>query len=276
VYSCGFGGSFFNGAGGLGQGDRQQRETPTILDAFGEEAEVLASTASAGGYHSLALDTERGMWSWGRGEWGRLGFGDSSDQLEPQQLDEQGEGGGPPIEARALVAGEAHSACLAADGRVFTWGRNEHWQLGYEVAGLLNSGQSFDAQAEPAEVPWAEAAGEGARARMLAVGEKGTAVLLEDERVLLWGMARHFHPTLVPGIDAVAGRVVDMQVGADHLALLTDEGRVWSYGKGTALAMPKAERKSWELLEVTAHSLIGRRVLQIACGSNTTAFIVEP
>ena len=46
-------------------------------------------------------------------------------------------------------------------------------------------------------------------------------------------------------------------------------------GAGTALALPKAERKSWELLEVTAHSLAGRRVLQLACGSNTTAFIVE-
>ena len=67
----------------------KQRETPTLLEAFGEEAEVRASTVSAGGFHSLALDTERGMWSWGRGEWGRLGFGDSADQLEPQQLDEQ-------------------------------------------------------------------------------------------------------------------------------------------------------------------------------------------
>ena len=27
------------------------------------------------------------------------------------------------------------------DGQLYTWGRNEHWQLGYEVSGLLNSGQ---------------------------------------------------------------------------------------------------------------------------------------
>ena len=153
-------------------------------------------------------------------------------RIDIELLGEQGEGGGAPIEPRSLVAGEAHSACLATDGRVFTWGRNEHWQLGYEVVGLLNSGQSFDAQAEPAEVPMAEAAGEGARARMLAAGEKGTAVLLDDGRVLLWGMARYFHPTLVPGTEAIDGRVVDLQCGADHLALLTEEGRVYSYGAG--------------------------------------------
>ena len=101
-----------------------------------------------GGYHSLAVDENGGVWSWGRGEWGRLGklhslpscasfalhnhfdsiwmaaprlipshssfvahvsgFGDSSDVLEPLKMDEMCEAMKPTI-ARA---GEAHSACV--------------------------------------------------------------------------------------------------------------------------------------------------------------------
>ena len=100
----GFGGSFFNGAGGLGHGDRTQLETPTKLSAFGECADRATATArpvmtcppllkpslclvysggtgsdiglaaasiSAGGYHSVALDADGGAWSWGRGAFAR-------------------------------------------------------------------------------------------------------------------------------------------------------------------------------------------------------------
>jgi hypothetical protein len=93
----------------------------------------------------MAVDEERGVWSWGRGEWGRLGeathtphppasqperpispalhpavscvgaprragFGDSSDVLEPQRMDEMC-GALSPTVARV---GEAHSACVGA------------------------------------------------------------------------------------------------------------------------------------------------------------------
>ena len=208
VYSCGFGGSFWNGAGGLGHGDRTQRETPEKLGAFGEASGVRAVSISAGGYHSVALDSEGAMWSWGRGEWGRLGFGDSADQLAPARLDEWLDLG-----VKSLVAGESHSACIDRDGRIFTWGRNEHWQLGYEVAGLLNSGQSFDAQAEPAEVPM-ESIPTPIVARHLACGETGTVIALEDGRVLTWGMRRYFEPTLVPGLDALDAPIASVHCGA--------------------------------------------------------------
>ena len=63
--------------------------------------------------------------------------------------------------------------------------------------------------------------------------------------------------------------------GAQHIVFLTESGRLYSYGKGTALALPKAERKSWELVDVSKHALDERKVLQVAAGSNSTAIIVE-
>jgi len=275
VYSTGFGGSFFHGAGGLGHGNRQQLDTPKKIPTFGHgDDRVPATYVSAGGYHSLAVDENGGVWSWGRGEWGRLGFGDSSDVLEPLKMDEMCEAMKPTI-ARA---GEAHSACVGADGVLYTWGRNEYWQLGYEVVGLFNSGQSFDAQPDPAPVLMPEGT---ARVVDVACGELGTAVLLEDDSVWLWGMRRFFEVTKIPGTGPssgaeqgikVEGKIAQLEVGATHVAIRTACGRVFTYGSGTALGLPKSERKQWELAEVSTD---GRRVLQIACGSNSTALILE-
>jgi len=263
VFSCGFAGSFLNGAGGLGHGDRKQLDTPKRIAAFGAESGVFPKVVYAGGFHSSALDTEGRVWTWGRGEWGRLGFGDSSDVLEPQHLEAADELS--PIDA---PVGEAHSALLTKDGRVFTWGRNEHWQLGYEVAGLLNSGQSFDAQADPQQVPLPSTP-----ARLLSCGELGTVAMLEDQSIYMWGMRRNFEPTAVLNTDIVQGEICQLAAGASHFAVRTKCGRVYTYGTGTPLGFPKVERKSWELAEVTAFE--GKRIIFVACGSSSTAMIVE-
>jgi alpha-tubulin suppressor-like RCC1 family protein len=277
VYSCGFGGSFWSGAGGLGHGDRKQLEAPTKLAAFGADSEtgVRAASVSAGGYHSVVRDVEGGVWTFGRGEWGRLGHGDASDCLEPTKVEAHSALRYAFEGVQSAQAGEGHTGVLGADGVAYTWGRNEHWQLGYEVAGLLNSGQSFDAQQEPQAVTLGgDEPLDDAKGRLFACGEMGSALLLESGEVHVWGMQRFFQPTVVPGSAALGPSVVDMQLGATHLVLLTDDGAVHSFGSGTALGLAKAQRKPWELGEITAHSLEGRKVASIACGSYSTALIV--
>ena len=81
--------------------------------------------------------------------------------------------------------------------------------------------------------------------------------MLSDGSIYVWGMQRFFEPTLLPGAAALGAEVRDMQLGATHLALHTAEGRVFTFGSGTALGLAKAHRKSWELGEVTAHSFEG-------------------
>ena len=281
VYSCGFGGSLLNGASGLGHGNRTQLEAFTKLASFGPDGTegVAAATVSAGGYHSVVLDREGGVWTFGRGEWGRLGHGDASDclaptrVLAPARLEGEERPFGPSLVAQA---GEGHTGVLGVDGMAYTWGRNEQWQLGYEVVGLLNSGQSFDAQEEPQaiEIGPQESGNPAPKATRFACGEIGTAALLEDGRVFVWGMARFFEPTLVPGADQLGSEIVDLQLGAYHLALRTASGHLYTYGIGPSLALAKVHRKQWQLDEVNAHSLDGAKVVGMACGPYSTALIV--
>ena len=281
VYSCGFGGSLLNGASGLGHGNRTQLEAFTKLASFGPDGTegVAAATVSAGGYHSVVLDREGGVWTFGRGEWGRLGHGDASDclaptrVLAPARLEGEERPFGPSLVAQA---GEGHTGVLGVDGMAYTWGRNEQWQLGYEVVGLLNSGQSFDAQEEPqaVEIGPQESGNPAPKATRFACGEIGTAALLEDGRVFVWGMARFFEPTLVPGADQLGSEIVDLQLGAYHLALRTASGHLYTYGIGPSLALAKVHRKQWQLDEVNEHSLDGAKVVGMACGPYSTALIV--
>jgi alpha-tubulin suppressor-like RCC1 family protein len=94
-------------------------------------------------------------------------------------------------------------------------------------------------------------------------------------------MRRFFEPSRVPGTGppsaddhlAVEGKVAQLEIGATHVAIRTACGRVYTYGTGTALGLVKAERKQWELAELKTG---GRRALHVACGSSTTALILEP
>ncbi|KAJ6369719.1 hypothetical protein OIU76_028046 [Salix suchowensis] len=114
-----------NEYGQLGTGDTQPRSQP--ITVHGLSGLTLVDIA-AGGWHSTALTHDGEVYGWGRGEHGRLGFGDNdkSSKMVPQRVN--------------LLAGEdivqvscggTHSVALTRDGRMYTFGRGDHGRLGY-------------------------------------------------------------------------------------------------------------------------------------------------
>lgn len=66
------------------------------------------------------------VFTWGRGEDGQLGLGDTSDQDEPTYVDAlRGVG------IRQIACGSGHTVVLTTDGEVFTWGRGDDGRLGH-------------------------------------------------------------------------------------------------------------------------------------------------
>lgn len=56
------------------------------------------------------------MYSWGRGEDGQLGIGDTSDQDEPTYVDAlRGVG------VKEIACGSGHTVVLTGEGEVYTW-----------------------------------------------------------------------------------------------------------------------------------------------------------
>ncbi|KAL2896457.1 Ultraviolet-B receptor UVR8 [Bienertia sinuspersici] len=112
-----------NEYGQLGTGDTQPRSQPIRVQ--GLSGLTLADIA-AGGWHSTALTNEGEVYGWGRGEHGRLGFGDDkSSKMLPQKV--QLLAGEDIVQ---MSCGGTHSVALTRDGRIFSFGRGDHGRLG--------------------------------------------------------------------------------------------------------------------------------------------------
>ena len=98
--------------GFLGHGEGvTQLNTPTRLPStLGDERAV---SVSAGVGHSFAITADGAVWSLGEGSFGRLGHGDTQDQLLPKKVDAFA---GQRVVA--VSAGDDHSLALTADGAV--------------------------------------------------------------------------------------------------------------------------------------------------------------
>ncbi|ERM96814.1 hypothetical protein AMTRI_Chr04g184050 [Amborella trichopoda] len=113
-----------NEYGQLGTGDTQPRSQPISVQGLSDLALV---DIAAGGWHSTALTDSGEVYAWGRGEHGRLGFGDDkSSKMVPQKVQ---------LLAGEVVAqvscGGTHSVARTCDGRIYSFGRGDHGRLGY-------------------------------------------------------------------------------------------------------------------------------------------------
>ena len=80
-------------------------------------------TASCGGYHTLCLDDNGGVWSWGDAGNGRLGTGNTSSRYRPAPI--------PLLKGMsAVVAGRLHSLTFPQKGGLLVFGFNRNGQLG--------------------------------------------------------------------------------------------------------------------------------------------------
>ncbi|XP_031114509.1 ultraviolet-B receptor UVR8-like [Ipomoea triloba] len=113
-----------NEYGQLGTGDTQPRSQPIPVQGL---LGLSLVDVAAGGWHSAALTEEGEVYGWGRGEHGRLGFGDDkSSKMVPQKV--QLLSGENIVQ---ISCGGTHSVALTRDGRMFSFGRGDHGRLGY-------------------------------------------------------------------------------------------------------------------------------------------------
>lgn len=213
---------------------------------------------AAGGRHSLFIDEEGHLRTCGIDR--VAGFGSRSAQpfvvLGQGPLAEGEETRILPsptvvpglAEVRAVAAGQAHSAVVAADGSAYTFGNGYG---GNRREGRLGHGDDIHVE-EPRRL----AGVDGARA--VAVGERHTLILKADGAVLscgvgvacghgfaseaeskaaavAQGLAMHeAHPPnerLPRRIDGFSGRRVQaLAAGSSHSLAVTEDGGVWSWG----------------------------------------------
>ena len=234
--------------------------TPTVVQT------ARIEHVSVGSYHTLALTETGEVLSFGFGEEGQLGHGDEANQFVPKVIEAL-----LGMRVVAIAAGGFHSLVLTDEGAVLSFGGRIGGQLGHgDVNKLL----------KPKVI---EALG-GVRVVAIAAGDDHSMVLTDAGEVLSfgWGMCgRLGHGDEAEDkrkpevIKALRGRrVVAIAAGRAHSMVLTDEGKVLSFGGGGCGQLGHGGERDRYVPKVI-EALRGTRVVAIAAGSYQSMVLTD-
>ena len=193
----------------------------------------------AGGMHSVALTENGQIWTWGE-QWGDFSMTINRD---PRRIDETGD-------FVRVSCGAFHNLALTMHGEVYTWGINDYGQLG-------NGTTSY------ATVPKKITEGlEGVKISDIAAGGWHSVAISDEGRVYVWGRgeygrlglgdktgASRLRPTLMESLKGM--RIVEASCGGTHTVVVTDDGRVFTWGRGSFGRLGTAtERNHYSPVEV--------------------------
>ena len=213
--------------GQLGHGDEENQLAPRRVPAAGFNGERVVMVA-AGDQHTVALSEAGRVFTWGSGEYGRLGHGDRENQRAPRQV-EVGRFGGEGVVF--VAAGGAHTVAVTAGGRLYSWGCGYFGQLGHgDTSHRL--------------VPTVVGVGVFGRVVMAACGEIHTLVVTQEGALWVCGSGHYgqlglngketWHVFQRVGASAFGGaRVVAAAAGKIHSVAVTEAGALWTWGHGS-------------------------------------------
>ncbi|MCP3168481.1 MopE-related protein [Myxococcus qinghaiensis] len=196
-----------------------------ILDTKRQELSAVRvpRKVAAGAYHSLFLEKDGTVWSWGQNTFGQLGTGSVSPTTQPQPGKVYG-----LLAIKTIAAGAYHSLALGVDGRVWAWGQNASGQ-----AGLGSTGGTV---LVPTQVPGLS------NIQAIAANGSFSLALSLDGQVFAWGqntsgqlgtgstsasVSSPVQVTRLPTIRAIAA-------GVNHTLALDADGQLWAWGFNNA------------------------------------------
>lgn len=205
--------------GQLGHGDAEDRPVPTVLTAF--DVPGISSVICGADHTTAYSEDEMQLFSWGWGDFGRLGHGNSTDVFNPLPIQAlQG------IKIKQIACGDCHCLAVTVNGQVHSWGRNQNGQLG-----LGNNEDSL--------LPQKIQAFEGVRISMIAAGAEHTVAVTEDGDLYGWGWGRYgnlglgdrddrFVPEKVSPVEGEKMALV--ACGWRHSVTVSSSGGLYTYG----------------------------------------------
>lgn len=250
--------------------------TPT---AFGTRTAVLnigSSDANENPFRIIVTGTglkAPRLYGWGWNAFGQVGSGDTQaiKPLTPVKSD------GALAGKTVTTIGRPGSAtlCLDADGKVYGWGMS--------LFGLSTPGNSDTTTDEPVLINSGALAGKVVT--QASSGGRFSLVLASDGQLYSWGdnelgqlgdgsTVRRPAPVAVDMIGVLAGKTITaISAGGSHVAVLTSEGRVYSWGDNTVGQLGAGSPNFWEVMPVAVDMsgvLAGKTIVAISAGSGFT------
>ncbi|XP_060835591.1 E3 ubiquitin-protein ligase HERC2 isoform X3 [Rhopalosiphum padi] len=243
--------------GKLGHGDTLTLDTPKLIDSLLSKRIFYIA---CGGAHSAAITSEGELYTWGQGQYGRLGHGDEVSQFTPKLVKEFI---GKNIVQVACGSRDAQTLALDGEGNVYSWGDGDFGKLG--------RGGS-DGCCTPQQVERLD----GHRVVQIACGAQFSVALTAAGQVWTWGKGEYYRlglgrgehvrrPTLVNQLKLVS--IDYIAVGTLHCIAVTTQGDVYCWGdndhgqQGNGTTNPNQEPRL-----VTNFNNI--KINRVGCGSS--------
>jgi alpha-tubulin suppressor-like RCC1 family protein len=190
---------------------------PILVEGFGA---LRVRRVCAGDNKAFAIGEAGELSSWGLGEYGVLGHGDTRNQPSPKRVEAL-----RGIRVSVALVGAVHALALAEDGQVYAWGFN------HGRTHLGNPDIEKELLPKPIE------ALRGVRLASITNVETRTYAVADTGEVWAWGSSSDPFPPLSHGegtscplpkpIESLRGIKVDAVAAGNHTLALADDGGVY-------------------------------------------------
>jgi alpha-tubulin suppressor-like RCC1 family protein len=209
-----FGNNEFGQLGLVNEADKRT-STPTKIPRFN------VKTISAGRFHTVAIDFNYDVWTFGDNEFGQLGLGNTvEDQMRiPTKM--------PGFKFKAISAGGKHTAAIDFNDEVWTFGHNSKGQLG-----LGNR----ETRLTPTKIPFEAFDLPNFKARSIVAGYTHTIVLDFTDDVWTFGNNKsgqlglgHIISMSIP-TKILGFKFKSVSAGGSHTVALDFDNNAWVFG----------------------------------------------
>ncbi|DAZ94789.1 TPA: hypothetical protein N0F65_002402 [Lagenidium giganteum] len=210
----------FNRRGQLGHGSMHTAVEPVEVKSLSGKVIVDAACSY---FHTVVVTAEGEVYACGRNDFGQLGTTDYADRLEPIPVNYFAS-----HRVLSIACGQYHTIAALVEGGVVAFGKNDHGQLGTENAGVTSTPVLIDRPLDSMMVS------------RVACGYYHSIALTVEGRLYAFGRNDHGQlglghnqhvrkPALIEALCKV--RVADVACGCYHTLALSEEGRVYPFGR---------------------------------------------